>query len=63
MKKTLLKGGTIVSGSGMRRCDLLIEGEEIIRMEDTISCEDAEETDVPISNIKLGYQIIERGSI
>ena len=24
---------------------------------------DAEETDVPISNIKLGYQIIERGSI
>ena len=27
--KTLLKGGTIVSGGGSRRADLLIEGETI----------------------------------
>lgn len=46
MKKILLKGGTVVSGSGMRRGDLLIEGEQIVRMEEMISCEDAEEINV-----------------
>ena len=30
--RTLLKGGTVVSGSGQRRTDVLIEGEKIIRM-------------------------------
>lgn len=30
--KTLLKGGTVVSGSGERRADVLIEGEKIAKI-------------------------------
>ena len=32
MMKKLLKGGTVVSGSGARRADLLIENEKIVRV-------------------------------
>ena len=30
--RTLLKGGTVVSGSGQRRCDVLVENEKILRV-------------------------------
>ena len=30
--KKLLKGGTVVSGTGMKRADLLIENEKIVRV-------------------------------
>jgi len=36
--KTLLKGGTIVSGTGVRRADLLIEGEKIARVGRRLLC-------------------------
>jgi len=44
--KYLLKGGTVVSGRGTRRCDVLIEGEKIAAVERTISDADAHVIDV-----------------
>ena len=44
--KTLLKGGTIISGSGVRRADLLIEGEKIARVGRRLLCSADETVDV-----------------
>ena len=45
MKKTCLKGGIVVSGSGSRIADLLIEDEKIVRVDTDINDPDAEEID------------------
>ena len=44
--KTLLKGGTVVSGSGIRPLDILIEGETIARVGENLETAGAEIMDV-----------------
>ena len=44
--KTLLRGGTVVSGSELRRADVLIENEKIVRVGQAIPAEDAAVVDV-----------------
>ena len=44
--KTLLKGGTVVSGSGAQVCDVLIDGEKIERVAAQITCPEANVVDV-----------------
>ena len=44
--KYLLKGGTVVGGSVSRRADLLIDGEQIAAVGESLSCEDAQIVDV-----------------
>ena len=44
--KTLLKGGTVVSGSGSQVCDVLIDGEKIERVAAQITCPEANVVDV-----------------
>lgn len=44
--KTLLKGGYVVSADGVKKSDVLINGEIIERVEPDIICNDAEITDV-----------------
>ncbi len=55
MGKICLKGGTVVSGSGSRVSDLLIEDEKIVRVDTTISDPDAEEIDVSGKYIFPGF--------
>ena len=45
MAKTLIKGGTAVLPSGVRKADILLEGKTIARIADTISEEEAEVID------------------
>ena len=35
--KTLLKGGTVVSGAGMKRADVLIDGEKVSSIDMAVS--------------------------
>ena len=44
--KTLLKGGTVVSGSGSAQLDVLIDGEKIERVAEHILCPEADTVDV-----------------
>lgn len=44
--KRLLKGGTVVSGEGRRRLDILIKGEKILAMGEDLEYQDAEVVDV-----------------
>jgi dihydropyrimidinase len=44
--KRLLRGGTVVSGSGSRTADLLIDGEKIAAVGENLACADAQVTDV-----------------
>ena len=44
--KTLLKGGTVVSGSGSQVCDVLIDGEKIEQVAAQITCPEANVVDV-----------------
>lgn len=44
--KTLLKGGSVVSGEGVRVLDVLIEDDKIIETGESISCPDAKTEDV-----------------
>ena len=45
--KTLLKGGTVVSGAGMKRADVLIDGEKIARIGRKLEADgDTQVTDV-----------------
>ena len=44
--KTLLKGGTVVSGSGSQVCDVLIDGEKIAAVAPDLSAADANVSDV-----------------
>ena len=44
--KYLLKGGTVVGGSVSRCADLLIDGEQIAAVGESLSCEDAQIVDV-----------------
>ena len=43
--KTLLHGGTAVSGTGMQKLDILIENEKIVQMQPHISAADAQAVD------------------
>lgn len=44
--KRLFKGGTIVSGDGMRQLDILVKGEKILAVGEDLSFQDAEIVDV-----------------
>ncbi len=44
--KCLLKGGTVVSGTGQSKLDVLIEGEQIVAVGEDLSQEDAQVEDV-----------------
>lgn len=44
--KRLFKGGTVVSGSGIKKADILTEGEKILQVEEKISDPEAEIIDV-----------------
>ncbi len=44
--KYLLKGGTVVSGTGQSNLDVLIEGQQIVAVGEDLSCEDAQVKDV-----------------
>ena len=44
--KKLLKGGTVISGSGSREADLLIEEDNIVKVGENLCAEDAEIIDV-----------------
>ena len=44
--KTLLRGGTVVSGNGLLRAEVLMEDEKIVRVEKELSAADAEVVDV-----------------
>ena len=55
MKKTCLKGGIVVSGSGSRIADLLIEDEKIVRVDTDINDPDAEEIDCAGKYIFPGF--------
>ena len=44
--KTLLKGGTVVSGSGLHRADVLLEGKKIVSVGEGLSCADGQTVDV-----------------
>ena len=44
--KYLLKNGTIISGEGSRKADVLIDGEKIAKIEENLLAEDAEVIDV-----------------
>ena len=44
--KRLFKGGTVVSGDGMRKLDLLVKGEKILASGEDLSFQDAEIVDV-----------------
>lgn len=44
--KRLFKGGTIVSGEGMKKLDLLVKGEKILAVGEDLDFPDAEVTDV-----------------
>ncbi|MBM6854104.1 dihydropyrimidinase [Mediterraneibacter glycyrrhizinilyticus] len=44
--KRLFKGGTIVSGEGMRKTDILVKGEKILMTGDNLAFRDAEIVDV-----------------
>lgn len=44
--KTLFRGGTVISGSGQRKADVLIEDEKIVEVAEFISEESAEVVDV-----------------
>lgn len=44
--KTLLHGGSVVSGRGICRADVLIDGEKILAVSENLSCADAEIVDV-----------------
>ena len=43
--KQLLKGGTVVSGSGAQRADVLVEGEKILEVAPDITCPAAKTVD------------------
>ena len=51
----LLKGGTVVSGRGTRRCDVLISGEKIAAVERNISHSDAQVIDVTGKLVMPGF--------
>ena len=44
--KRLFKGGTIVSGEGLRKTDILVKGEKILMTGDDLYFRDAEIVDV-----------------
>ncbi len=44
--KTLFRGGTVVSGSGMAKLDVLIENETILEVGENLACADAAVVDV-----------------
>ena len=44
--KRLFKGGTVVSGEGMRKVDLLVKGEKILAVGEDLEFKDAEIVDV-----------------
>jgi len=53
--KQLLKGGTIVTGEGTRKADVLIEDETIAEVGENLTCEDALVTDVTGKYIFPGF--------
>lgn len=44
--KRLFKGGTVVSGEGMKKTDVLVEDEKILALKDNLELQDAEIVDV-----------------
>ena len=44
--KRLFKGGTVVSGEGMKKMDLLVKGEKILALGEDLEFRDAEVVDV-----------------
>ena len=44
--KRLFKGGTVISGEGMREVDLLVKGEKILAVGEDLEFKDAEVVDV-----------------
>lgn len=53
--KKLLKGGQLVSSTGVRTADILIDGETILETGENLVCEDAEVTDVSGKLIFPGF--------
>lgn len=46
MMKRLFKGGTVVSGEGLKKIDLLVKGEKILAAGKNLEFQDAETIDV-----------------